>query len=130
MEIKFTVQGTPQPKQRPRVTSRGTYTPARTKDYEKIVGWSYAAAGGKMMSGAIEVRVNAYFCIPKSRKDVSVGDWHLQRPDLDNVVKIVKDALNGIAYKDDSQVVVEYGNKMWGASERIEVTVKEIANGR
>ena len=29
----------------------------------------------------------------------------LKKPDIDNCIKVILDSLNGIAYKDDSQVV-------------------------
>jgi Holliday junction resolvase RusA-like endonuclease len=123
---KFTIGGTPQGKQRARVTKHGTYTPQKTKDYEKLVGWSYKAAGGKMMEGGVSLDVVAYFAIPKSRKDVEWGAYHLQKPDLDNVVKIYLDSLNGIAYEDDSQVCNIYAVKRWSYESRVEVTVRGI----
>jgi len=122
--IKFEIQGTPQGKQRARVTKHGTYTPQKTKDYEKLVGWSYKAAGGKMMEGGVTLNIVAYFKIPKSREEEELG-FHLQRPDLDNIIKSVKDGLNGVAYKDDSQVYGIYALKMWSWSSRVEVIVRE-----
>ena len=50
------------------------------------------------------------------------------KPDVSNIVKGIEDALNGIWYKDDSQIVHEYSMKqyarepgvivkMWGGNE-------------
>lgn len=129
MVINFTIDGAPQPKQRPRVTKFGTYTPAKTIDYERLVALGYKAAGGMLFDCPVHVTVKAYFKIPKSRKELIEGDWHIQRPDLDNLIKIVKDGLNGVAYKDDSQVVYLDGLKKWSLKERVEVTVWEVING-
>lgn len=129
MVINFTIKGAPQPKQRPRVTRNGTYTPAKTINYEKIVALGYKAAGGKQIEGPVHVTVKAYFKIAKSRKDLNEGDWHTQRPDLDNLMKIVKDGLNGVAYKDDSQVVFLDGMKKWSREEKVDVIVWEVNHG-
>lgn len=45
--IMFTVHGKPQGKGRPRVTSHGTYTPEKTKQYEELVRWCWRADSGK-----------------------------------------------------------------------------------
>ena len=45
------------------------------------------------------------------------------KADLDNLVKFVCDALNGIFYKDDSQIVSIYASKVWGAEDYVFVKV-------
>lgn len=89
MTIEFTIPGVPQGKERPRFTQNGeTYTPKKTKDYEKLVAWAYQCeAHGAKFTGIIRVDIAA-----------------MVKPDWDNIGKIVCDALNGIAYKDDAAI--------------------------
>ena len=123
MTIEFTIPGAPQGKERPRFTKNGiAYTPARTKEYEKLVSWAYkTAAHGVMLSGPVRAKIVAVYKIPHSwskRKQAEAEEMSLlplTRPDLDNVAKAVLDALNGIAYKDDSSVVDLRISKCYGA---------------
>ncbi len=113
--MEFVVEGEPQGKARPRFSRRsGTiYTPAKTSKYEKEIRQSFLAAGGKMIpEGSYAVVImDAYFEIPKSyTKRKRLGCEHNikrpdKKPDIDNVVKVVLDALNKVAYEDDKQVI-------------------------
>ena len=49
-----------------------------------------------------------------------------KKPDIDNVEKIILDALNGIAYDDDKQVVEEASSKLYSDVPRVEIEVYEI----
>jgi Holliday junction resolvase RusA-like endonuclease len=108
--IAFEVPGIPVAKGRPRMTRRGhVYTPQTTIDFENRVRLSAQAAGVTPLEGPVELLIYAWWPMPKSRhrkreprraemKDTGPEDW-------DNVGKAVSDALNGIAYADDAQVV-------------------------
>nr|DAM12768.1 MAG TPA: Endodeoxyribonuclease RusA [Caudoviricetes sp.] len=113
--MEFVVEGEPQGKARPRFSRRsGTvYTPAKTAKYEKEIRQAFLDAGGKMIPAGsyVAVTVDAYFSIPKSytkRKRLEC-EHNIKRPDkkpdIDNVVKVVLDALNKVAYEDDKQVI-------------------------
>ncbi len=110
--IRFTVQGRPQPKQRARVTKRGTYTPTPTKDYEgTIFAHAYNAARAAKVTvpleGPVRVDIVAVLPRPKSlnrKKDPEGLMWAPVRPDADNIRKAVLDGLKGVL-GDDGQVV-------------------------
>lgn len=96
MKLHFTVPGEPVSKGRPRVTSRGTYTPAKTREHEKLV---------RLV--ALKERLESVPCWPMDARyllTVRVIQGTKHRRDIDNVGKLVADALNGIAWDDDSQV--------------------------
>ena len=80
------------PKERPRVVNGHAYTPSRTRVYEKAVRILAGAQWREPLAGPVEVEVCVW--MPDYR-----------RRDLDNCVKAITDALNGIAYADDSQIV-------------------------
>ena len=103
----------PRAKGRPRVTRGGhAYTDKSTRDYEKKLKKAAIESGLPKLSGAIGVHIEFMFCIAKSRKDLRDGDYHRQKPDLDNLVKCI-DAWNGVLWDDDSQVVVIKASKSW-----------------
>lgn len=73
----------------------------------------------------VTVRLKFVFEIPKSRKELKVGDPHLQKPDKDNCEKGILDGCTGVLWKDDScvwrsKMIV----KVWGKSPRAEVEVE------
>ena len=118
MEITFTVPGKPVAKGRPKFSTAGgfvkTYTPAKTASYENLVKLMYTeAAKGKRFGDdeMLFVKIQAFFPIPssasKTKKAEMLAD-HIRpiaKSDWDNIGKIICDALNGIAYKDDSRIV-------------------------
>lgn len=117
--VSFTVDGRPVPKGRPRVTRHGTYTPKSTQIFESAIRAAWLERGEKPFADgeALDVMVNAYFSIPsgtpKRKRDGLHLTPYLKRGDIDNIIKSVLDALNGIAYKDDSAVFSVYGRKIY-----------------
>jgi len=114
--VIFEVPGVPVPKARPRVTRAGiTYTPRATLSYEALVRHCYATAypGRQPYDAkvALALHIEALFPLPASaprrlRTHLENGGRlpMATRPDLDNLVKAVLDALNRIAWADDGQV--------------------------
>jgi len=126
--MKFTISGKIQPKQRPRVTRFGTYTPQPTLDYESLVAWNYRKVSKvHCLDKPLELTVKAYFQLPKKTVN-KVGDWCMKNVDLDNVIKIVSDGLNGVAYTDDKQIVSIIATKQWAIEEYLEVEIREVKN--
>jgi len=130
--LTFTIDGAPTGKARPRVTRTHTYTPQKTVDYENLVKWSYAKAKGKEHIGALRVTIKAYFKPPKSASKATVNSmltdkiFPTKKPDGDNIAKACIDALNGVAYKDDSQIIDLIVYKRYEARERVEMSIEEI----
>ena len=110
------IPGKPVPKGRPRarvVKGRAhIYTPKLTADYEERARWAIlqGMAGAPLFTGAVHVELRFLFEVPKSwpkhrRLDALAGRHpHITKPDLDNLVKPVLDACNGIAFADDTAV--------------------------
>lgn len=126
--MQFTVYGKPRGKQRPRFnrTTKTTYTPVQTIEYERQIRQAYTAAGGGMISktNPICIAVEARFIKACSSKKKAPT----LKPDIDNIAKIIMDALNGVAYKDDSQVVDLCIYKTWADDndEMVRVEIYEI----
>lgn len=124
MKIKFIIPGEPQGKARPRVVRTHAYTPAKTVAYEELVRQRFLAeAHGRRFGddAPIDIIITAFLSIPKSASKqkqmlmTSGALFPMKKPDLDNVMKIVCDALNGIAYKDDAQIVNAKICKRWSS---------------
>jgi Holliday junction resolvase RusA-like endonuclease len=136
----FEVLGKPQGKARPRFTRGGhTYTPTATALYEKAVTRAFLQAKGVILDGEVRAVITAYYPIPKStskkKKDEMLSGIvrPTKKPDCDNIAKIILDALNKVAYKDDSQVVELVVNKMYGDTAKVVVKLEEVRtsdNGR
>lgn len=115
--LTLVIPGTPVGKGRPRFSTSGrfprAYTPEKTAAYEELVRTVWAKSGRKTApsGAAIHAVIMAGFPIPKSkskkaRAAMAAGQVpYLSKPDCDNVAKAALDALNGLAYHDDSQIV-------------------------
>lgn len=139
--IRFTVPGKPMGKQRHRMTKTGhTYTPKKTVEYEERVRSRFINAswnnGRAVLSNItispVRMDIKAYFPIPKSwskkkREQALAGEIRpTVKPDLDNITKIIADALNGLAFKDDSQIVTGTRDKWYSDDPRVEIEISEV----
>lgn len=108
MEITFNVPGIPVGKGRPRFTRSGfCYTPQKTTSYESDVKYAFLnSTGGRFIpiESTVSVAIDAIFPMPKSRKKGIDCQPKTTRPDIDNVIKSVCDALNGVAWRDDALI--------------------------
>lgn len=115
-EISFIVDGDPVPQPRPRFSSRGGFARAYTPKahpvnaYRQAVALAAKAAGATPHDSDVELDVVAIFGRPASHwLKACLRPGAPTRPpkcDWDNVGKAVSDALNGVAYADDEQIVV------------------------
>ena len=133
--LSFTIPGDPKGKGRPRVTKAGiTYTPKETVYYENLVRtcfWSQCP-DAQPLQDAVRADIDVYMSIPQSasnRRKQLMSDGVIRptkKPDLDNIVKIILDSLNKIAYHDDSAVTDCMVRKWYSEQPRVEVTLEEI----
>jgi Holliday junction resolvase RusA-like endonuclease len=127
IEFILNVPMEPVAKGRPRMTKTGhTYTPEKTRSAEgELKFWALKELKGKslpLFDGPVALSVGFVFPRPKSVK----RKWHTTRPDLDNPTKLVLDALNGIVWRDDSQICELAARKMYGETGMIRLTVWKL----
>lgn len=135
MIYEFEVIGDIKGKARPRVNTYTcqVYTPTSTKDYEELIKQYFVMKYPKYVSleNRVFIKIIAYFKIPKttSKKDQAlIEDGKLsptKKPDIDNIVKIILDALNKMAFKDDNQITKLDVEKVYGEEEKIFVRIEE-----
>lgn len=132
MEIK--VVGTIRGKARPRFNywTKNVYTPNNTKKYEKLIKEQYKKADGVISQKDISIRIIANFKIPKSYtkkkiKEIEEGKLRPHKIDVDNIAKVVMDALNKVAYEDDRQIVnLEVSKRYTKEEENIQIFITEL----
>ncbi len=126
--LQFFIPGKPVGKARPqhnRITGN-TCTPKKTKDYEKHVRECFEAKYPlfEPFSGPVSVMILAIVPVPKKKNNKTLKKAYREEcfaglhkptgtPDCDNIVKIICDALNGIAYKDDKQIYAHQMEKAY-----------------
>ena len=138
-KIEFFVPGAPVGKGRPRAARRGAgvvmFTPEKTAGYEALVA---AAASNAMraeawplFTGPLEAVLEMRIPIPaswsKAHKAAALAGTELptSKPDIDNVVKAILDACNGVVFRDDAQVVMLVATKAFSDEPGVRVVIRE-----
>lgn len=134
----FTVPGDPQGKGRPRFTTIAGHaraiTPDQTVLYENLIKTEYIAQHGHDCIPAgvpLIVRVYALFSIPasasKKKRELMLNGTirPVKKPDGDNILKVVADSLNGIAYYDDAQIVEAGVIKFYSDIPKLKICIEE-----
>ncbi len=109
------------------------HDPTNVKRYKQLLGYyirqHYTA---KPITGPLRVTLRFYRQVQKSvsrvEHDRRVHDKKLPivKPDVSNYVKSTEDALNGILWEDDAQIVIEQSEKHYSDNQRIEIEVEQI----
>ena len=126
--IRFTIKGAPFSKGRPRFKRIGkfvrTYTDVKTKAAEsEFISQAMSYAPSEPLDGPLKVKIKFIKVKPKSYRKLET--FWTKRPDLDNMIKGL-DALNGVFWKDDSQIVSLNAEKCFGDSDRTEVEIDAV----
>lgn len=135
-QIAFTVPGEPKGKGRPRFTKNGhTYTPKDTAEYENLVRLEFRRQCGNVhFDKGAELSMNVIACygVPNGasrvkRKQMLSGGVHpTKKPDLDNIIKVIADSLNKVAYNDDAQITDVRAQKYYSETPCVMVQITEV----
>lgn len=141
--IYFKVDEEPVAKARPREVRyrkdgwKGTYTPKKTRDYEEKVKFAFMSQTCEKMPvypKGVPLMVEATFAksVPKSytkkkREACLNGDMlPTSKPDIDNYLKAMLDAINGLAFEDDSQIVMTMAEKIYAEQPYVEIKIRAM----
>ena len=119
--VELTILGEPFGKQRPRVIARGkgasrAFTPQKTVNYENYIKLLYRQKYKNFKfedKVPLYVQITAFYKIPPSKPK-------------DNIIKIILDSLNGLAYKDDAQIVACSCQKFYASNPRVELVLSKV----
>jgi len=134
-DLTLTIPGEPMGKGRPRWAKWGAYTDKKTVNYETQIRERFSSEYPNFipLEGSLRLEVWAFHTIPKSKSKKIAFSMEMgrirpaKRPDADNILKICLDALQTLAYKNDSQVVEIEIHKWYSKMPRLEISIiKEI----
>lgn len=138
-KLKFEVPGSPIGQGRPKFSTINghakAYDPEKSRNYKAYVKLLATQAmreqGFTMIEGPCCLDILAFFEVPKSKSKkfrqaaLEGRERPTKKPDLSNIVKGIEDALNGLAYKDDSSIVYLSVAKYYSEVPRVEVILHE-----
>jgi len=144
--VELVIYGEPVGKQRPRVSMYNgivrTYTPSKTTNYESLIRHEYTSKYDKQefeINEPIKATIDIYFGLNKgdygkkglnkSGREKIENKYATTHIDIDNIVKVVFDALNNVAYPDDKQVVMVFATKQYTLeTPRVEIKLESLKN--
>ena len=136
-ELNFVIPGSPIGQGRPKFSTINghakAYDPEKSRNYKAYVRMLATQAmketGFERIDGPCSVLINAFFEVPKSKSKrfreaaLKGAERPTKKPDADNIVKAIQDALNGLVYKDDAYIVRLACQKFYSDNPRVEVFV-------
>lgn len=137
--VAFIVPGDPQGKGRPRIGKVGQharmFTPKKTASYEGLVALAaqQAMAGHAPLEGPVSATLLVDCRVPESwsarkREAALTGAvMPTTKPDTDNVIKAIFDGCNGVAWRDDVQVVDLTVRKRYSTTPAVRVVLRQVA---
>lgn len=136
MKYKFEILEKAIGKQRPRYSAKThrMYTPTKTSSFEEKVKWAFKSKYNietELSTRPFKAKIIAVFApatsLSKKKKEALLYQVnYTKKPDADNIAKSILDALNGLAYKDDSQVSALLVLKDYGIKNKIIVELEEM----
>ena len=138
MQIEFIIEGKVKPKQSFRYTRFGhKYTPKDVKQYARDIQYSFYAKYPKWLPSMffekpLRAEIEVYIKMPQSFSKIKkqraiAGEIRpLIKPDVDNCTKNIFDALNGIVYPDDKQIVELSVKKFYSETEFVKVRIMKV----
>ena len=137
--LMFEILGSPIGQGRPKFSTINgharAYDPEKSRNYKAYVKLLATQAMKEqcfeMIEGPCSLDILAFFEVPKSKSKkfreaaLSGLEYPTKKPDIDNIIKAIQDALNGLAYKDDALIVRLHTVKLYSEIPRVEVTLIE-----
>ena len=136
-EFELYVSGEPVAQGRPRFSTVHGFPqaidPAKSREFKHILAKMARErmAQDSQMQGPLCLFLKVYRVPPKSwakyrRRDaIAFSEGITTKPDLDNYVKIVLDALNGVVFSDDSSIVKICASKRWSDRPGMHIRITE-----
>lgn len=133
--VEFVVPGEPQGKGRARIGKVGNharmFTPAKTVAYEGLIALAAqdVMQGRSLIEGPVLIELRILHAVPQSKSKkwkalaLEGKEPCTKKPDADNVLKAVCDALNGVVFKDDVQVTDGVFRRRWSETPSVHVRI-------
>lgn len=134
MTVSFVIPTAPLGKERPRLAGKGAiYTPTKTKAYENFIKGCYIEQCGDVSFGARSIKMDVKAYVPlisklkKAEREAALrGELKpTAKPDADNILKAILDALNELAYDDDRAIYKISVERIYSDEPRTEVLISD-----
>ncbi len=124
----FLIWGVPVAQGRPKFYRKGNfvgvYDPVKSKNWKAEIKRQVILQKPMLHDGAVGIKLHFALPMPKTLPKKVI--YHTKKPDLDNLIKAVKDALNGICYKDDSQITQIFAKKKYCESPFVAINIFDL----
>ena len=128
--VTFTIPADPVPFARAGSFGKRRFTPAKQTNFMNKVQIiaDQAMSDHSLFIGPVRMEVEARYMVPASwsQKKRDTAKWKTSRPDLDNLTKLCADAINGVVFVDDAQIVELVARKVYGDKPETQVTITEV----
>ncbi|BBF92671.1 RusA family crossover junction endodeoxyribonuclease [Blastochloris tepida] len=134
MRLEILIDGEPVPWARARSCGKRRWTPEPQASYMEVVKLSalsaMRASGGALLAGPLRITAS-FMCEPPTswsnkKRVASEGLLKITRPDTDNYIKLIKDALQEVAYKDDAIAAQVMAEKRYSLTPRSLILVETV----
>lgn len=127
MDITIRLDGKPKGKDRPRFSRGFVYTPKKTLEYENMIKETFienAPKNFRVIEKDVPIKLDVVVNQKKGKQ--SKKTYPTLKPDIDNILKIIMDGLNGVCYQDDSQVINVKIHRVFSDDNYITVRLQSI----
>lgn len=130
MKVQFTIPGKPFAWRRARSNGKVRFNDPAMEAHANTLAAIALKHFPAPIEGPVRLEIRATFAVPKSysarKRDATIWRPHVQKPDGDNLAKQIGDALNRIAWVDDSQIADSRVIKLWGDRDETVVEVEAM----
>lgn len=129
-ERHYVLDGNPIALKRPRLANDHLYDPHKQQKFSAGIQLA-SQHEGEPLTQALGLTVTFFLQLHKTArktKNQVPNAYHKQRPDLDNLLKFLLDAANGVIYQDDSQIASLTATKRYSHIPRTEVDIIILSN--
>ncbi len=102
------------------------YDPATSRDWKRTVQQQVIDRRPPAPLAEVPLAMGLTFHLPRPQSLPKRITEHTKRPDLDNLIKAIKDALRGVIYHDDAQIVRLTAGKVYGDSPGVEISIAHV----
>jgi Holliday junction resolvase RusA-like endonuclease len=122
--MTFDVPGPPVPWARARRMGNRYFVDEKTAAFKRKVALAAKNAGVVKIEKPHAVRLWLEFYLPRPKPNKTM--FPVDRHDVDNLAKVILDAMNGVAFEDDGQVITLHINKRWSDPPSTRVHIERI----
>lgn len=120
IELTFPLE--PRPQQRVRLGKCGNVYNPSGQDKDKLSFLARVFYKSEPIQGPLQLEIEFYLPLGKHKEN----GWHFKKPDISNLIKLIEDALNGICYTDDCQIVKLLATKQYSKNTRTVVRLTKV----